>query len=158
MRTRDEFIRKSKRLKINTNAVGINTNEQIFVDEHLTSSNSKLLSKALQFKRSGHLLHVWHREGKIYVRESENSPAIKIMDELHLNNVVSQEQQDEENSSDEIVNQSEAVQHKKNTFINNKDTRKNTRSKTRQATLDNYHTNQSQKSQYQNNKNKTKSK
>lgn len=59
LRKKEEFIRKSKGLKINTSEMGFKVKEPIRVDEHLSqnlsSQNSKILNKALQHKKEGNL-------------------------------------------------------------------------------------------------------
>lgn len=91
LRKRDELIHKSKQLRISTDRIGFKDKEPIFIDEHLTSQNAKLVSKALQLKKAGNLAHAWHRDGKIFVRKSINGPAIKIDNEDQLQEAAAQD-------------------------------------------------------------------
>lgn len=58
--------------------------QKVFVDDELTKFNQELFRKARQLKKHGQVKYVWYRNGKILLREKEDSPAVRIRHEGDL--------------------------------------------------------------------------
>lgn len=67
------------------------TNAKIFINEHLTAQNGKLLMAAKTLRNQG-FKFIWHRGGKIFVRMHENSPVIWIREASDITNLIKTEQ------------------------------------------------------------------
>lgn len=52
----------------------------IFFDERLTKLNSDLYYHARLLRKNGHVKYAWMRNGIVYVRKSENSSAVRIVE------------------------------------------------------------------------------
>lgn len=63
------------------------SNSKIFINEHLTAQNVKLLNAAKMVKNHGYKF-VWSRNGRIFVRQQENSPVIPILSAVDIANLV----------------------------------------------------------------------
>ncbi len=82
---RDELICALKKMRLNTNIIGIEPNQPIYCDEHLTVQNIATLRKAKQLKRAGSLIFIWTKEGTVYIKikaEDERSYKITNIDQL----------------------------------------------------------------------------
>lgn len=55
-----------------------------FINEKLSTNNYKLFLTAKNLQKAGVLKYVWHANGKIYVKEADNSNRITIRDESQL--------------------------------------------------------------------------
>ncbi len=55
---KDELNCASKKMRLNTNIIGIEPSQPIYCDEHLTVQNIAILRKAKQLKRAGSLTFV----------------------------------------------------------------------------------------------------
>lgn len=56
----------------------------IFVDEELTKATYDLFKRAKQELRGVGYKYVWHRDGKILVRKSDDSRIVAIRNDDHL--------------------------------------------------------------------------
>lgn len=56
----------------------------LYINENLTSSRKELLSKTLSLKKDKSYHRVWTMAGKIFLRLSEGTKAIKIYEEADL--------------------------------------------------------------------------
>ncbi|XP_046662230.1 uncharacterized protein LOC124355230 [Homalodisca vitripennis] len=59
----------------------------VFINEHLTKHNRELLRQAKSLVRSGSLAYAWVKEGKVFVRKTQDSYAIRIfwsLDEIDV--------------------------------------------------------------------------
>lgn len=56
----------------------------LFVDEQLTRHNAEILQKVKKLRSKGKLKLVWTREGKIYIKQSDESPSIKIRERKEI--------------------------------------------------------------------------
>lgn len=61
-----------------------NISRDLFINEHLTSSNKKLFKKTRDTARSKNYKFTWTRNGSIFVRKDERSKIIKISGEADL--------------------------------------------------------------------------
>lgn len=79
------FNKKNRDKKLNTEHLGIGGHSQpIFVSEHLTLTMKHLHAATRMKAREVGFKFVWIRDGRIFVRKSELSPAICIKDEESL--------------------------------------------------------------------------
>jgi regulator of replication initiation timing len=53
--------------------------QEVYINEHLTRTNKVMLGRAREMKKLGRLAFVWVKDGKIFVRESPDSKAKRIM-------------------------------------------------------------------------------
>lgn len=80
--------RAAKQLPCNTvffksNMLG-SSSEQLYIEELLTSYNSKLYSIARQLKKAGTLKYAWIKNGDLLIREKEKGKVVKIVHEGDL--------------------------------------------------------------------------
>ncbi|XP_065221127.1 uncharacterized protein LOC135846068 [Planococcus citri] len=85
---RSQFIKQSKARKLNAKNLGFNSNENIYVNEHLTKHTMSLFKKAKALCDEGKILSTWSFEGNIYIRKSEGSESTKIYDADQLDNFI----------------------------------------------------------------------
>ncbi|XP_040071596.1 uncharacterized protein LOC120844061 [Ixodes scapularis] len=74
---RDDVLQAGKKQRLNAAALGFQTNEPIYINEHLCVENKTLLGKALQLKREQNWKFTWTSRGGILMRKVENSKVIK---------------------------------------------------------------------------------
>ena len=77
---RDRFYSARKHLREKTVAdLGITRSEnKIFVSESLSSSNKELFKSSLTFKRDFKFKYIWTHAGRIYLRRTQDSPALIV--------------------------------------------------------------------------------
>lgn len=76
---------KEKATRINVNdIVPTGTDLQIYISEYLSPENASLFKEARILKKNGEIKHAWTRNGKIFVRKSENSTVKKIFTKSDL--------------------------------------------------------------------------
>lgn len=76
---RNKILEKAKKKRITTASLDFGgTVSPIYVNEHLTSLNKKLLGTAIAQKRKVGWKFVWCSGGKIFARKEENSDVIKV--------------------------------------------------------------------------------
>ncbi|XP_044753614.1 uncharacterized protein LOC123313017 [Coccinella septempunctata] len=89
---RDSFLgaSKAKRRQLGTSR-GFkidNISHELYINEHLTTRNKKLLMKTKDAARSKNYKFVWIRDGAILVRKDERSKIMRISDEDELAKIV----------------------------------------------------------------------
>lgn len=84
---RTKLIRNSKQMKIESTVLGFEDRLPIFINEDLTSQNVVLFSKALEFKRNGHIESTWTFNGKIFLRKFPNEAPVTITNINQLNEI-----------------------------------------------------------------------
>lgn len=88
MKTRllkDNLIYLSRKKRITTRDIGIAGDPiPIYINEHLTSSNKLLLKKCKEAAKSKMYQYVWTKNGRIFMRQNDTSPALQIFDEEDL--------------------------------------------------------------------------
>ena len=62
-------------------------NKDIYFNEHLTSKNKNLFNLAKQKQNANNYKFLWTRNGKIFLRKTENSAVIKIDSEDIINSL-----------------------------------------------------------------------
>lgn len=83
---RNIFINETKKKRLTTEIFGKTGKEikSIYINDHLTKENYKLLSDAIKLKRFG-VKYVWTQNGKILLRLNDTSNIIQINDKQQLN-------------------------------------------------------------------------
>lgn len=94
LEVKGNFIRASKQKKISSDAIGVSPVNKIFVDEHLTSANGRLLSAARRATKANLLATARYRNGKILVRYHEDEEEVEITGEEQIPGEQKQEEQD----------------------------------------------------------------
>lgn len=81
------FSARSKLRGISTKDLAITTERapsRIFINESLTARKKELMYKARLIKKEGHFKFLWSRNGSIWLRVKDNSPAVSIKNESDL--------------------------------------------------------------------------
>lgn len=77
------LIKNAKRKKLNGSCLGLGENP-IFFDEHLTKETADLLHGAKDLRAQGKVKFAWQADGKVFVREDEGCPNIRIIEHRQL--------------------------------------------------------------------------
>ena len=88
-----ELIKRTKSAKLNASDLGFTTEMPIYITEHLTRENADLMSFAIDLKKKGAIMFAWSKDGKILVKEREDTRTIRIQELSQLENF--QKQNDE---------------------------------------------------------------
>ncbi|XP_064483018.1 uncharacterized protein LOC135395860 [Ornithodoros turicata] len=80
---RDSLVSASRRRRLTTSDFGYEHNEPVYVNEHLCQELMLLLEK-LSKKKGNKWRYAWVKDGKIFVRRTENSKAVQIQSEKNL--------------------------------------------------------------------------
>lgn len=75
---RNAVLAKSRKKKVNSTDLGFQPGKPVFVNEHLTQQNKRLLGLAVQKKKEAQWKFVWTADCKIFARQQEKSAAIRI--------------------------------------------------------------------------------
>lgn len=75
---RDAMLQKSKKMRLTAEDVGLDSKDPVYVNEHLTPENKKLLGAAIAKKKQIDWKHVWTRNGAIYARQTDVSKVIRL--------------------------------------------------------------------------------
>lgn len=75
---RDEVFTLARKKRLNAATLGYQTTNNVFVNEHLTQANKKLLAAAKQRKREVTWKYVWTSKGKVCARRDDNTPVLRI--------------------------------------------------------------------------------
>ncbi|KAJ8878230.1 hypothetical protein PR048_018807 [Dryococelus australis] len=59
-------------------------NKQVFVNDHLTAYNGKLLAQAMAMRKQGHMEAAWTNRGKNFVKKTAESKPIQVKDNWSL--------------------------------------------------------------------------
>ncbi|CAH2085371.1 unnamed protein product [Euphydryas editha] len=79
------FNKKNRDKKLNTEHLGIGGRcEPVFVSEHLTLTNKHLHAAARKKTKEAGFKFVWIRDGRVFVRKNEQSPAVYIKNDESL--------------------------------------------------------------------------
>lgn len=90
IRFRERFVKDSflsalrKKRGLNAKDIGMNSEENIFINEHLTIRNKQLLSKCKSKAKECGYKYVWTKNCRIYIRKNDTSPYILISTEMDL--------------------------------------------------------------------------
>lgn len=76
---RDKFLKESKKQRVTTKDLDYGGDSKpVYVNEHLTAANKKLLGAAVARKKTANWKFVWTASGKIFARKEEDSSALRI--------------------------------------------------------------------------------
>lgn len=77
--SRDDFFHRyfTKR-NLNLNHLGYNADRRIYINENLIESDRRIKGIALKLKHCGKIRHVFSKDGIVYVKPSDNVPALPI--------------------------------------------------------------------------------
>jgi mRNA-degrading endonuclease YafQ of YafQ-DinJ toxin-antitoxin module len=82
---KDNMISLARKNHVNTNNIDMaGEPKAIFVNEHLTPYNKQMFKKCKEFAKNNQYKYVWTKNGKIYLRQNDTSPAVQISDEEDL--------------------------------------------------------------------------
>lgn len=127
---KNALIINSKRSKIHGKDLGFNPfnpAEPIYVNEHVIKDSLILLNKANDFKKQGLIARVWSRDGKIYYREHDGDPSIRVDSEWDLPQAEIEPTVEDKSDKPSAARQIDD---------NHSNQQQRTRSRTRQLTLD----------------------
>ncbi|KAL0881299.1 hypothetical protein ABMA27_001182 [Loxostege sticticalis] len=87
---KEEFVAAARAEKnLTADGIGYAGNPQrVFVNDHLTSENKKLLTKVKTALKAKDYRYIWVKYGKIHVRKNDNSHVLVINAETDLNRLV----------------------------------------------------------------------
>lgn len=87
-----KFNKENKENKLNTTHIKLQTQpspkQPIFIDESLTAKARHLRYLAKDFVTANHYYSSWTAYGKVYLKEKENSPALRIDEEEDLRKLI----------------------------------------------------------------------
>lgn len=86
---RDSILRKAKRARLTNKDVGLTSENAIYVNEHLCPALKKLLALAVKKKYEYKWKSVWSFNGKIYAKQSDDTPAVHVPNEHDIDKVFS---------------------------------------------------------------------
>lgn len=75
---RDETLRKAKKKRITNSNLGLESTAPIYINEHLTPSNKRLLGAAIAKKKQVSWKHVWTKNGVVLARKTDGSDIVQI--------------------------------------------------------------------------------
>lgn len=81
---RDNFLAKKKRLSSDDLGFKLTLASQVYINEHLPSSVRKLLGMTAVKRKEQDYKYLWTRNGRIFVRKSQNSDKIEILSQEDL--------------------------------------------------------------------------
>lgn len=85
---RDALLEMARKKRVKNSQVGIQSEEQIYLNDHLCPTLKRLLSLALARKREFKWRFVWTRHGKIFARKTESANLVRIESENDLQKIV----------------------------------------------------------------------
>lgn len=84
---RDKLFAASRKANLNCSMLGLETNDPVYINEHLCVETKVLLSKARAIRREKGWKFVWVDNGKILMRKTENSRVLRVQSEEDLASV-----------------------------------------------------------------------
>lgn len=75
---RDKVLLAAKKVRLNASMLGFQSNDPVYVNEHLCPENKVLLGKAIQAKRENNWKFAWVCDGKILMRKAENTKVLHV--------------------------------------------------------------------------------
>lgn len=83
--TKEKILSSRKGRSIYAREIGFkNSQNQVYVNEHLTKAKKDLLWKARQLKKQENFKYVWYKHDNIYIRKNDTTKTIKINDESDI--------------------------------------------------------------------------
>lgn len=85
---RDKFLKESKKQRVTTKDLDYGGDSKpVYINEHLTAANKKLLGAAVARKKATNWKFVWTAGGKIFARKDEDSRAFRIATLLDVDKI-----------------------------------------------------------------------
>ena len=84
---KEQIMVKKKTIDLNTNKIGLSTDNTIYINHDMTPKNQLLLKKARELKQKNQVKFSWYKDGTVYVRKTTTSPTIRIKSEEDLTNL-----------------------------------------------------------------------
>ncbi|KAL4701991.1 hypothetical protein ACJJTC_010556 [Scirpophaga incertulas] len=82
---KDNIISLGRKKRVTTKDIGLSGDPKpIYINEHLTPYNKQLLKKCKEIAMKKEYKYVWTKNGRIYIRKNDTSPAIQIHEEEDL--------------------------------------------------------------------------
>lgn len=77
----------SKTSPLTTSQIGLAGNQRIFINDHLTTKNKILLSKAKKLASEMDFQYVWVKHSKIHLRKMDTTPVVIVKSEKDLSKI-----------------------------------------------------------------------
>ena len=82
---KEKFISLRRHRSMYAREIGFEDSQnQVFINDHLTKRSKELLWKARNLKREKNYKYVWYKNGNIYLRKNDNTEAMRISNESDL--------------------------------------------------------------------------
>ncbi|CAG9137970.1 unnamed protein product [Plutella xylostella] len=86
---KDNIISSARKSRLTTQSMGLGGEPKpVFVNEHLSMYNKQILRMAKDAARMKNHQFTWTKNGRIYVRKNDTSPAIRIITEDDLKKIM----------------------------------------------------------------------
>lgn len=85
---KDDFLSLARKRKLNCNDLGFNSDNPIYLNDHLTSSNKSLLHSVKKMAKEKCYQYVWVKKCCIMVRRTNSSPVMHITSLTDLKKMV----------------------------------------------------------------------
>lgn len=85
----DMYINTIKNGPFSVKMIGFNSNERIIVQESLSSKNSAIFRKSMEFKKNDLIHSVYTRNGHVRIKTTSDSKAIMVSSIQQLSDIVS---------------------------------------------------------------------
>lgn len=84
---RDTVLKKAKKTRLTNYDLELENTPLVYVNDHLCPAQKKLLAMAVKKKHGHHWKSVWSFNGKIFEKESDDSPIVSITHENDLGRI-----------------------------------------------------------------------
>lgn len=84
---RDAVLKKAKKTRLTNNDLGLENTAPVYVNEHLCPALKKLLAMAVKRKHEYHWKSVWSHNGKIFSKQTDDSPIVSITNENDIGKI-----------------------------------------------------------------------
>lgn len=81
---KSNVIKASKRAKLTAASLEFDSNDNIYISDHLIGTTAKLLKIAKNLRNEGKILATWTYNGQVFIRKTEESQTVKIAEESQL--------------------------------------------------------------------------
>lgn len=75
---KNSLLAKARKMRLDTKMLGFDDSQPVYVNEHLTRVGKQLLGAAIKKKKEVKWKFVWTNGGKIFARQNETSPILRI--------------------------------------------------------------------------------
>lgn len=82
-----QFKSKAKKTRLTNNDLGLENTAPVYVNEHLCPALKKLLVMAVKRKHEYHWKSVWSHNGKIFAKQTDDSPIVSITNENDIGKI-----------------------------------------------------------------------